>query len=281
MLLEQGCDAITLGPATGAAENLLHRRLVPIGPARDNRAMGWVGASVQRAIAMALPPRCGGCGAVIQHNHAFCAGCWSRLRFLGPPCCAGCGTPFAFDRGEGARCAECLMRPPRHAGVHAAVAYDEVARGIALRLKHSRRIGLAETMARLMTRRLPETAAVLVPVPLHRGRLWSRGFNQALLIAQAIGQRSRLPVERAVLVRHRATPMLRELGRRDRARAVRSAFSIARGRAAAVRGRHVVLVDDVYTSGATTDACTATLLRAGAAQVSILVWARVLDMADD
>lgn len=216
-----------------------------------------------------------------RQQHAFCPACWPGLRFLGPPCCAGCGLPFDFDRGSGARCGACLASPPRHAGVHAAVAYGDVARALALRLKHGRRIGLAETMARLMARRLPAGADLLVPVPLHRWRLWSRGFNQSLLIAQALGRRAGLPVEHSTLLRRRATPMLRGLGRRERARTVRSAFAIAPERAAALKGRHVVLVDDVYTSGATTDACTRTLLRAGAARVSILVWARVLDDADD
>lgn len=243
--------------------------------------MGRAGSGLGAAIALALPPRCGGCGGVVGQPHAFCPACWRSLRFLGPPCCAGCGVPFDFDRGEGARCAECLASPPRHAGIHAAVAYGDVARDLVLRLKHGRRIGLAETMARLMERRLPEDADLLVPVPLHRWRLWSRGFNQSLLIAQALSRRSAVPVERAALLRPRATPMLRGLGRRERASAVAGVFAVAATGQAALKGRHVVLVDDVHTSGATTDACTRILLRAGAARVSIMVWARVLDDAGD
>lgn len=240
--------------------------------------IGRIGAAM---LAPVLPPRCPGCGIVTPAPHAFCARCWGALRFLGPPGCATCGTPFAFDRGDGARCAACLADPPRHAGIHAAVAYGEVARTLALKLKYGGRIGLAATMGRPMARRVPPGVDVLVPVPLHRWRLWSRGFNQALLLAEAVGGRVTLPVERWALVRREATPVLRGLGRRDRARAVARVFVVDPARREHIRGRHVLLVDDVYTSGATTAACTRALLRAGAGRVSILVWARVLDDAAD
>lgn len=281
MVAEAGRYAVALPAAARAAEDGLHLALVRLGGSRDNRRMGWAGQAIGGALALALPPRCGGCGVVVGRPHAFCPDCWRSLRFLGAPCCAFCGVPFAFDRGEGARCAGCLAAPPRHAGIYAAVAYGDVSRDMALRLKHGRRIGLAETMARLMVRRMPPDADLLVPVPLHRWRIWSRGFNQSLLIAEALAKHAGIPVERAALLRPRATPMLRGLGRRERARAVAGVFAVAANRRAALRGRHVVLVDDVHTSGATTDACTRVLLRAGAARVSILVWARVLDDADD
>lgn len=231
-------------------------------------------AAVRQIAALALPPRCPGCGTPVAEDHRFCAGCWSDLRFLGPPWCAGCNLPFAYDRGEDARCANCLQTPLRHSGVRAAVAYGEVARTLALRLKYAGRTGMAETMARLMTRMLPESAEMLVPVPLHRWRLWSRGFNQAALIADAVARQAALPVERMVLRRSRNTPVLRGLGAGARAKALRGAFRVTDQ--AAVRGRAVALVDDVHTSGATADACTDALLRAGAASVHILCWARVL-----
>jgi ComF family protein len=235
-------------------------------------------ALARQVVALALPPRCPGCGVPVGADHRFCAGCWGSLRFLGPPWCAGCNAPFAFGRGEGARCARCVRSPPRHAGVRAAVAYGDVARTLALRLKYARRTGFAETMAALMERLLPEEADLLVPVPLHRWRLWSRGFNQASLIAGALGRRRAVPVASMALVRARATPVLRGLTGKGRAKAVRGAFRVADG--GAVRGRAVVLVDDVHTSGATADACTAALLGAGASSVHILCWARVLSPAD-
>ena len=235
---------------------------------------------LRQLAALALPPRCPGCGVPVAEDHGFCAPCWGTLHFLGPPWCGGCNLPFRYDRGEGARCAECLQSPPRHAGVRAAVAYGDVARTLALRLKYGGRSGFAETVARLMVRVAPVEADLLVPVPLHRWRLWSRGFNQAVLIADAVGRHAGKPVDRTALVRSRATPVLRGLGGKGRAKAVSGAFRVVRPQA--VRGRAVVLVDDVYTSGATAGACTAALLRAGAASVSILCWARVLaaDAAD-
>jgi ComF family protein len=231
---------------------------------------------LHRMVSLVLPPRCPGCGEPVAADHRFCAACWSSLRFLTPPWCAACHLPFAFDRGGETRCATCLAQPPRHAGVRAAVAYGDIAGALAVRLKHGGRIGLAMTAARAMARLMPAEAALMVPVPLHRGRLWRRGFNQAALIADALHRLTGVPRNHRLLVRRRATRLLRGLGRRARARAVAGVFTVPPGARAAVRGRAVVLVDDVYTTGATAAACTRALLAAGAASVTILCWARVL-----
>ncbi len=227
---------------------------------------------------LALPPRCPGCGEIVGAAHRFCGNCWSSLRFIGPPWCAACNLPFGHDRGEAARCARCIAEPPAHAGVRAAVAYGAVARTVALRLKYARRTAYAETAARLMARHVPGDATSLIPVPLHRWRLWRRGYNQAALIADHLSRLSGIPADRTTLERHRATAPLRGHSRRARAQAVRAAFRLRAGEgAAALRGQHVVLVDDVYTSGATTDACIAVLRRGGVARVTVLAWTRVLD----
>lgn len=225
---------------------------------------------------LALPPRCPGCGAVTGADHRFCARCWGELRFLGPPWCATCRTPFAFERGPDAICANCHRDPPRHDGVYAAVAYGDIARTVALRLKYGGRSAFAETVARPMARLMPDGTELLVPVPLHRWRLWSRGFNQAALIASALSRRTGIATDPAILRRVRATPVLRGMGPRDRAKAVAGVFAVSdRGRRL-VGEKSVVLIDDVHTSGATANACAQVLLRAGAARVSILCWARVL-----
>jgi ComF family protein len=239
--------------------------------------MQWLAAPLRIVRDLSLPPRCPGCGAIVPDDHRFCADCWASLHFIGEPWCAGCNAPFAYDRGAGALCGSCLASPPRHAGVRAAVAYGPVARTLALRLKYGGRAAFAETAARRMARLMPTDTELLVPVPLHRWRLWSRGFNQAALIAARLAALGRVPHDPLVLRRVRATQVLRAMNPRQRAKAVAGAFAIDPKRQDRLRARHVVLVDDVYTSGATTDACTRALLRAGAMKVTILCWARVLD----
>lgn len=238
--------------------------------------MAW-SAPLARIADLALPPRCPGCGAITPADHRFCPACWTSLRFLGPPWCAGCHIPFEFDRGEGACCAACLADPPPHDGIRAAVAYGEVARGVALKLKYSGRLACAATMARAMARLMPEGADLLVPVPLHRWRLWSRGYNQAGLIAAALARVHGVPLAPDLLRRVKATPVLRGLGARARAKAVAGAFALAPDARAMLAGRTVVLVDDVHTSGATANACARLLKRGGAAKVILLCWARVLE----
>lgn len=238
--------------------------------------MHWT-APLARLADLALPPRCPGCGEIVAADHRFCAECWASLRFLGPPWCASCQLPFDIDRGEGACCARCLAEPPPYDGVRAAVAYGEVARTVALKLKYAGRIACAATMARAMARHLPGEGELLVPVPLHRWRIWERGFNQAALIAAELGRAGGVPVAPGLLRRVKATPVLRGLGARARAKAVAGAFALAPDAGERIVGRSVVLVDDVHTSGATAAACARLLKRGGAARVILLCWARVLD----
>ncbi|HYJ81599.1 MAG TPA: ComF family protein [Allosphingosinicella sp.] len=234
--------------------------------------------ALRQMLDFALPPRCPGCGAITGEPHRFCLDCWRSLTFLGEPCCARCGLPFEYGGKEEAWCASCLAEPPPFDSLRAAVAYGETSRQVALRLKYSGRPGLAQILAHFMVRHVAagEGDALLVPVPLHRRRIWSRGYNQAALIASALSRRTGLPAGLDLLRRTRATPPLRGLGRRERALAVRGAFRVAPGAKERLAGRRIILVDDVYASGATASACARTLKRAGAASVDILCWARVV-----
>ena len=240
-------------------------------------------AALRLALDFALPPRCPSCGIVTADPHRFCLQCWSALAFLGDPCCACCGLPFDYDAGADSHCGRCLADPPRFDRLRAAVGYGEVARRVALKLKYSGRPGVAETLATLMARHLPasDSEALLAPVPLHRWRIWKRGYNQSALIAASLSRRSGLPCAPDLLRRIKATPPLRGLGRKERADTVRGAFQVPPVRKEMVRGRHIILVDDVFTSGATAGACAKTLKRAGAARVDVLCWARVLRPEQD
>lgn len=201
------------------------------------------------------------------------------MRFLGAPCCACCGTPFDHERGEGSLCGACIADPPAYDTARAVLAYGDVARTVALRLKYARRIGLARLIAARMRRHVPEGARadmLIVPVPLHRWRLWARGFNQSALIGDHLGRLTGIAVDNMMLIRTRRTPPLRGLGAKARERAVRGVFAIDRGRRDGLKGRTVLLIDDVHTSGATADACARTLRKGGAQAVHLLCWARVI-----
>jgi ComF family protein len=237
---------------------------------------------MRAAIDFALPPRCPSCGAIVSGDGAFCEPCWSKLDFLAGPACAGCGLPFDADQGGDALCAACLAEPPPHDGVRAAVAYGPVARAVVLKLKHGGRIGMARVIGRYLARLAAEPDALLVPVPLHRWRIWRRGFNQSALLAREVARRTGLEVRADLIERRKRTPMLGGLGRAARARTLRGAFAVPSDKKALLKGRTVILVDDVYTSGATAGACAKVLKRAGAAKVVVLCWARVLhDTVDE
>lgn len=229
----------------------------------------------------ALPPRCPGCGLIVGGDGQFCLDCWTSLQFLDGPACTRCSIPLpAAIPGQPVECGACLADAPPFEGAPSAVAYGPVARTVALRLKYGRRMGHARLMARLMQRPMAalvgEGDALLIPIPLHRWRLWSRGFNQAGLIADELTRLGGVPHDHHLLRRARATPSLRGKGRRERERVVAGAFALAADAKARAAGRHLVLIDDVHASGATLRAAARVLKRSGAARISALTWARVV-----
>ncbi|QCB53755.1 ComF family protein [Sphingopyxis sp. PAMC25046] len=244
----------------------------------------WLGGlrAIGHAIVdYALPPRCPACGVIVGDDRQFCLSCWSSLDFLGEPACVHCSIPLpAAALGGALACGACLAEPPPFDGAPAALAYGPVARTVALRLKYGRRTGHARLMARLMARQLARLgevdAVLLVPVPLHRWRLWSRGFNQAALLADELTRLTGAPRDHHLLLRVKSTASLRGKGRKARERIVSGAFALAPGANARAEGRHLVLVDDVHASGATLRAAARALRRSGAARVSALTWARVV-----
>ncbi len=230
-------------------------------------------------VKFALPPRCPGCAIVVDEDGSFCVDCWRSLNFLPDVGCTQCRTPIVI---AGMTCARCLATPPAHDQVVAAVAYGDIAKAIALKFKYGRRIGLSRTIAGFLQPKAAQFPdALLVPVPLHRGRLWSRGFNQSVLIAKHVSGQNGHRVALDLLKRTKATPMLGTLSARERAKAVRGAFSLSPDAKSVCAGKTILLVDDIYTSGATANACAKLLKKAGAHQVHVMCWARVLKSDDD
>ncbi len=221
----------------------------------------------------ALPPRCAGCGEIVPNPDLLCLNCWSAIQFITARGCALCGSP---EVDEPMVCAPCLQQGPSHNGARSAAIYEGVAKDMILKFKHGRRTGLAALMAKAMVRHIDPGTSMLIPVPLHRWRLWSRGFNQSLVLAKSIAALRPVAVRHDVLIRAKPTPPLGGLGRRARAKAMIGVFKVLPTHRPTLRDAHVTLVDDVYTSGATANACALALKRAGAMRVDVVSWARVL-----
>ena len=235
---------------------------------------GAVRTAGRWALDFALPPRCAGCGGIVGETHSFCPDCWTQLEFLGSGGCETCGLPLqATDLRT---CAVCLARPPRIARTRAAVAYDDLPRSLAIRLKYGRKVAIAKTMARYMAALIArgDDERLLVPVPLHRTRLWSRGFNQAALVAGELSRQLGLASDAFALKRVRRTQPLKGMSALQRRRTVAGAFRVPDR--ARVAGKTVILIDDVLTTGSTAEACARALKRAGAARVELVSFARVV-----
>lgn len=226
-----------------------------------------------------LPPTCAGCGDVQEGPHTLCADCWGALTFLSQPCCDACGHPFAYEVPGLTLCGACVRDRPPFAQARAALLYNDASKGFILSFKHADRTNTARLLAKWLAQAGGEflkDAEVLVPVPLHWTRLFSRRYNQAAILALALGKLTGTAVAVDALVRHKKTPSQGHLGIKARARNVQGAFRVPPRRRPQVKGKHVVLVDDVYTTGATVRAAAKVLLRAGAARVDVVVLARVV-----
>ena len=228
-----------------------------------------------------LPPLCLGCAEIVDEPGSLCTECWARVCFLGSPQCSRCGYPFpaAADGGTQGLCGSCLGRPPRYRRARAVVAYDERARSLVLPFKHGDRTDMARAYGRWMARagaELTADADLIAPVPLHWRRLFSRRYNQAVLLARAVARETARPLAPDLLRRVRWTGSQAGLAAKDRRSNVFRAFEVHPRWVERVGGKGVVLVDDVLTTGATVEACARALHRAGASHVDVLTLARVV-----
>lgn len=246
----------------------LHRRVIG--------GMRWVGNLVLDQL---YPPVCLNCEAPIADSNGLCGACFAKLRPITAPLCPVLGLPFEVSLGPDTISAEAIAEPPPFGRARAAVIYNEVARTLVSRLKYGDRPELAQFCARLMAgagHELWGADALLVPVPLHPSRHRERRYNQSGELAAAIGKLAGVAVDPHLVRRTKRTRQQVGLSQDGRARNVAGAFAVHPDLLVRLRGRRVVLVDDVYTTGSTVKAVTRTLLRGGAGQVDVISFARVV-----
>lgn len=249
-------------------------------PAADALA-GAMRRAGARLLDLVYPPSCIVCRKAVAQHGGLCPACWSDIAFIERPFCERLGSPFERDLDQpGLISLEASANPPVFARARAVARYDsDKARALAHRLKYSDRLELAGPIGRWMARAgadLLTEADVLIPIPLHRLRLVARRFNQSAALAHVVSRESGVPVETLALERVKPTAPQVGLSRAQRAANLTGAFRVAPERAGAIDKRHVVLVDDVLTTGATANAAARALLRAGAAQVDLLVFVRAV-----
>lgn len=243
------------------------------------RAVAWLRDFARSAVDLVYPPVCAGCGRHVGQHRGVCATCWSSLRLIERPYCDILGLPFSHDLGPGFVCADAIASPPVFARLRSAAIHDGISRVVVHGLKYQDRTDLALMMAQWMLRASDGYVAAcdgILPVPLHPFRLWRRRFNQSAELARALARLSGKPYLPLALVRRKNTLQQVGLGAVARQDNVRGAFAVTPDGKSDVFGRRLVLVDDVYTTGATVSAATRVLMRAGAAEVTVLTFARAL-----
>jgi ComF family protein len=246
---------------------------------RANEIKAFASAIVEWSGRLLFPPVCVGCRKLVQQPGTACGACWPRLRFFERPWCEVMGTPFGHDMGEGFLSADAIANPPPFGRARSAVAYSGVARQMVQRLKYNDRTDLAPWMARWMLRAGAELLAdtdIVIPVPLHWRRFLMRRFNQSAELARTVAAHSDKRFEPSALRRVKVTRQQVGLGLSERQDNVRGAFRVPPEAEIHIRGCRVLVVDDVYTTGATVFAVTKALKKAGAANVDVLTFARVI-----
>jgi ComF family protein len=246
----------------------------------SSQFVSWLKPFGMHVLDLLLPPNCLGCDSPVDADGQFCLPCFRKANFISAPLCRQCGVPLAFAAGAGGFCQPCAAAPPAFTRARAALRYDAFARHLILPFKYADRTDAARGLALLMSRAgagLLADAQILVPVPLHKSRLRQRRFNQSALLAAELSRIAGRPVLQDALIRYRATIPLGPLGLRERQAELTGAIAARPGRVPRLAAKHILLIDDVMTSGATANACAVALLEAGAAQVNVLTAARVPD----
>ena len=235
---------------------------------------------LQTAVSLVYPPRCLGCGGLVDSDFALCGTCWRDTPFIGGTICDACGTPLPGENDDGPlKCDDCMVTPRPWTKGRSALIYRDNAKRMILALKHGDRQELAEPAARWMARainNIPRENLIVAPVPLHWMRLLKRRYNQSALLAQALARLKGLPVCPDLLQRQKRTQPLDGLTKEVRFSSVKGSMRVHPQRKRRLAGRPVLLVDDVMTSGATLSSATDACIAAGSAPVYVVALARVL-----
>jgi ComF family protein len=251
----------------------------PLRPTLAERLRAGFARLSRTGVGLVYPPSCIACGGAVADPHGLCASCWGGLGLIERPFCERLGTPFAVDLGTPLLSPAAMADPPVYRRARAVARYDGVARTLVHRLKYGDRVELSFTLGRMMARagrELLDEADLIVPVPLHWSRLWLRRFNQAAALTRVIAHASRVPVEPHALRRRKRTRQQVGLSKAERAANMQGAFTVPPPLRPLLEAKRIVLVDDVLTTGSTANAASRALLRAGAASVDVLTFARTV-----
>jgi ComF family protein len=254
-------------------DNLLESRCTPFYQSVPRMRQTFL----KPALDLLFPPQCTVCGTLVAENRTLCTGCWNGITFISDPVCSCCGLPFDYDIGAGLLCGECMRVLPPFKKARSVLRYDDASRQLVLKLKFQDEIHLGATFGpwlRNVAHEMLGDTDCIIPVPLHYARFVSRRYNQALVLARALGHNSEIPVIPDGLARVRATDQQSGLSRKGREKNVRRAFRIPPRHAPFLKGKRVLLVDDVHTTGATLAACAKELIKNGISKVYAVTLAR-------
>ncbi|OUR76515.1 hypothetical protein A9Q83_14185 [Alphaproteobacteria bacterium 46_93_T64] len=239
----------------------------------------WLGAGSKILLDTIFPALCPRCNEAVDEPGSLCADCWGQANFISPPTCFHCGYPFEYEVADDMLCGNCISNPPPFTRGLSVLHYDDVSRDMILAFKHADRTDRVPAFANWMSRTAAEILkddVLIAPVPLHRKRLLKRRYNQSALLAQSIGNKTNRRVAVDLLLRSKDTSSQGGKNLKARFKNIRGAFSVNPVWQDTIKGEHILLIDDVYTTGATVSACASCLLRAGVRQIDILTLCRVV-----